>query len=59
MERLAQFGSFDEAVRHVEEYPVKMISPFMELRDGERWLAIRDDAGYPVTAEKLETATRA
>ena len=36
-----------------------MISPFMELRDGERWLAIRDDAGYPVTAEKLETATRA
>ena len=59
LERLAQFGSFDEAVRHVEEHPVKMISPFMETRDGARWLMIRDDAGYPVLGEPLETATRA
>ncbi len=59
LERLAQFGSFDEAVRHVEEHPVKMISPFMEMRNGARWRMIRDDAGYPVLGEPLETATRA
>lgn len=58
LERLAQFGSFDEAVRHVEDYPVTMISPFMELRDGERWLSIPADVGYPVTGERLETAAR-
>lgn len=58
LERLALFGHFDEAVTHIGEYPVTMISPFMEDREGERWLCIPDDAGYPVTGEPLETATR-
>ena len=58
LERLALFGSFDEAVSHVAEYPVRMVTPFMEMRDGERWLAIPADAGYPVTGERLESATR-
>lgn len=58
LERLALFGHFDEAVTHIGEYPVTMISPFMEEREGERWLCIPDDAGYPVTGEPLETATR-
>jgi len=58
LERLAQFGSFDEAVAHVAEYPSRMITPFMETRDGAPWLSIPDDAGYPVTGEVLETAAR-
>lgn len=58
LERLALFGSFDEAVAHVEEYPSRMITPSMEMRDGEPWLVIPADAGYPVDGEKLDTAAR-
>ena len=58
LERLALFGSFDEAVAHVEEYPSRMITPFMEMRDGVPWLLIPDDAGYPVPGEVLESAAR-
>lgn len=58
LERLAQFGSFDEAVAHVSEYPSRMITPFMELRDGVPHLAIPADAGYPVTGEALDSAAR-
>ncbi|WP_374529076.1 NUDIX domain-containing protein [Novosphingobium sp.] len=58
LERLAQFGSFDEAVAHVQEFPSRMITPSMEIRDGEPWLVIPHDAGYPVDGEKLDTAAR-
>lgn len=58
LERLALFSNFDEAISHVAEYPVKMITPFMALEEGERWLKIDADAGYPVTGERLETAAR-
>ena len=58
LERLAQFGSFDEAVAHVEEFPSRMISPFIETREGDSWLCIPADAGYPVTGEKLDSAAR-
>jgi 8-oxo-dGTP pyrophosphatase MutT (NUDIX family) len=58
LERLAQFSSFDDAVAHIERYPSRMITPFMETRDGVPWLAIPDDAGYPVTGEVLESAAR-
>ncbi|MFM5954889.1 MAG: NUDIX hydrolase [Novosphingobium sp.] len=58
LERLAQFSSFDEAVSHAADYPVRMITPFMELRDGVPWLLIPDDAGYPVAGEVLESAAR-
>lgn len=59
LERLAQFGSFDDAASHVGEYPSRMITPFMEDRDGVRWLVIPGDAGYPVDGEPLESADRA
>lgn len=58
LERLALFATFNDALAHVAVFPSQMISPFMEERDGERWLMIPDDAGYPVTGEKLETAAR-
>ncbi|MBS0480786.1 MAG: NUDIX domain-containing protein [Proteobacteria bacterium] len=58
LERLAQFSSFDEALAHVGQFPSRMITPFVQMRGGESWLAIPDDAGYPVTAEKLESAAR-
>ncbi|MXO90959.1 NUDIX hydrolase [Pontixanthobacter aquaemixtae] len=58
LERLAQFSSFDETAEHSANIPVKTITPFLEERDGVRWLCIPDDAGYPVAAERLDQAQR-
>jgi 8-oxo-dGTP pyrophosphatase MutT (NUDIX family) len=58
LERLAQFGSFDDAVAHVREYPSRMITPFVTDEGGAKWLRIPPDAGYPVTGEVLESAAR-
>jgi 8-oxo-dGTP pyrophosphatase MutT (NUDIX family) len=58
LERLALFGSFDDALAHVAEFPSVMITPFMEMRDGVPWLLIPEGAGYPVQGEVLESAAR-
>jgi len=58
LERLARFASLDEARTDAERHPVQKIVPWIEERAGERWLCIPEDAGYPVTAELLETARR-
>ena len=58
LERLAQFGSFADALGHVAQFPSCMITPFMEVRAGQPWLVIPADAGYPVDGEKLESAAR-
>lgn len=58
LERLAQFGSFAEAADHCRQYPVRTITPFPETRDGEHWLCIPDDAGYPVTGQPLDSVER-
>lgn len=58
LERLAQFGSFDDAVAHVQEYPSRMITPFVTDEGGAKWLRIPADAGYPVTGEVLDSAAR-
>lgn len=58
LERLALFGSFADALGHVAQFPSCMITPFMEVRDGQPWLVIPADAGYPVDGEKLESAAR-
>lgn len=58
LERLALFASYADALGHVADYPVRMITPFMELRDGEPWLLIPPDAGYPVDGERLDSASR-
>jgi len=59
LERLAQFASFAEAAAHAERYPVRMITPWIEPRDGADHLCIPDDLGYPVTSEPLGAANRA
>lgn len=58
LERLALFGSFADALTHVNEYPVRMITPSMEMRGEEPWLVIPQDAGYPIDGERLDTAAR-
>lgn len=59
LERLAQFAGFDEAVANALRHGTPMITPWIEPRDGAEHLCIPDDAGYPVTAERLRDAKRA
>ena len=59
LERLALFGSYDEAERHALDLSVTMISPFMEERADGRYLCIPEGTGYPVTAERLDRAVTA
>lgn len=58
LERLALFASFAEAKAQAEAIPVKTITPRVVEEDGKPWLTILADAGYPVTAELLETVAR-
>jgi 8-oxo-dGTP pyrophosphatase MutT (NUDIX family) len=58
LERLALFASFAEARAQAEAIPVKTITPRVVEEDGKPWLTILADAGYPVTAELLETVAR-
>jgi len=58
LERLAQFASFADAAADAVSRPERTVTPWTENRDGEPWLVIRDDAGYPVTGEPMATAMR-
>lgn len=58
LERLAQFTSFAEAKAQAEAIPVRPIVPHFEERDGQQWICIPDDAGYPVTGEPITSAKR-
>ncbi|HEX5182682.1 MAG TPA: NUDIX domain-containing protein [Allosphingosinicella sp.] len=58
LERLARFASFDEARADAARHKVQRITPWVEEREGGRWLCIPEGLGYPVTAEPLETALR-
>lgn len=59
LERLAQFTHFGAARAHALATPIVTVTPRIELRDGERWLVIPADAGYPVDGEPLSQADRA
>jgi 8-oxo-dGTP pyrophosphatase MutT (NUDIX family) len=58
LERLARFDSFAAAADDARRHEVRTITPWIEEREGVKWLCIPEDAGYPVTAELLETARR-
>jgi len=59
LERLAQFPDFGAARAHALATPIVTVTPRIELREGERWLVIPSDAGYPVDGELLSQADRA
>jgi 8-oxo-dGTP pyrophosphatase MutT (NUDIX family) len=58
LERLARFGSIQEARADAARHPVRKITPWVEERDGVRFVCIPEGIGYPVTAEAYETARR-
>ena len=59
LERLACSPDLDAALAEARRHPPRPITPWIEERAGELWACIPDDAGYPVTAERLSTAVRA
>ncbi len=59
LERLALYGSFEEARSHSQSIAVEMITPWVDRSGEEPVLRIRDDQGYPVTFESLESVVRA
>jgi len=58
LERLARFSSLKEARADAALHPVQKITPWVEERQGGKWVCIPEGIGYPVTAERLETARR-
>jgi 8-oxo-dGTP pyrophosphatase MutT (NUDIX family) len=58
LERLALFASLDEARANAARHPVRQITPWVEEREGRRFVCIPEDAGYPVTSEPFDTARR-
>jgi len=58
LERLARFASLEEAREDARRHPVQRITPWVEERNGTRWVCIPEGIGYPVTAERYETARR-
>jgi 8-oxo-dGTP pyrophosphatase MutT (NUDIX family) len=54
LERLAQHSSFEEIRTDALAHPVEAVTPWVEERDGERFITIPDHLGYPVTQERLD-----
>ena len=54
LERLAQHGSFEEIRADAIAHPIEPVTPWVEERDGEKFITIPDHLGYPVTEERLD-----
>jgi 8-oxo-dGTP pyrophosphatase MutT (NUDIX family) len=54
LERLAQHASFDEIQADASAYPVEPVTPWIEEREGEKFITIPSHLGFPVTQEKLD-----
>jgi 8-oxo-dGTP pyrophosphatase MutT (NUDIX family) len=54
LERLAQHSSFDAIRTDALAHPIEPISPWVEDRDGEKFITIPSHLGFPVTQERLD-----
>src|SRR5437763_666232 len=54
LERLAQHSSFDEIRADALAHPIEPVTPWVEEHEGERFITIPDNLGYPVTRERLD-----
>ena len=54
LERLAQHSSFEEIRADAIAHAIEPVTPWVEERDGERFITIPSNLGYPVTEEKLD-----
>jgi 8-oxo-dGTP pyrophosphatase MutT (NUDIX family) len=58
LERLAQHRSFDEIRADALAHQLTPVTPWVEEREGERFITIPDNLGYPVTQERLDSVWR-
>lgn len=58
LERLAQESDFSGFSRHANGFPVDLITPWIEDRDGASHLCIPGHLGYPVTSEPFDRVRR-
>ncbi|MFL6758664.1 NUDIX hydrolase [Sphingomonas sp.] len=58
LERLAQHRSFEAIRADALAHDIVPVTPWVEERDGERFITIPDNLGYPVTQERLESVWR-
>ncbi len=58
LERLARYGSHEDAIADIARHPVERIHPGIEMVDGEAWLMIPDGHGYPVRGQLKALADR-
>ncbi len=54
LERLAQHDSFDAMIQDALAHSLDPVTPWVEERDGQRFITIPEGIGYPITQEKLE-----
>ena len=54
LERLAQHSSFEDIRADALAHPIEAVTPWVEEREGERFITIPDHLGYPVTQERLD-----
>lgn len=54
LERLAQHATFDAILADATSHSVEPVTPWVEEHDGERFITIPDNLGYPVTRERLD-----
>ena len=54
LERLAQHASFDAIRADALAHPIEPVTPWVEERDGEKFITIPSHLGFPVTQEKLD-----
>jgi 8-oxo-dGTP pyrophosphatase MutT (NUDIX family) len=58
LERLAQAADFTDFSAHSRQFPVELVTPWIEDRDGQSHLCIPAHLGYPVTSEVFERLRR-
>ena len=54
LERLAQHSSFEDMRGDALAHPIEPVTPWVEEREGEKYVTIPGHLGYPVTEEKLD-----
>ncbi|WP_428628066.1 NUDIX hydrolase [Sphingopyxis sp.] len=58
LERLAQATDFSGFSDHSVQFPVELITPWIEDREGQSYLCIPGHLGYPVTSESFDHVRR-
>ncbi|HET7708509.1 MAG TPA: NUDIX domain-containing protein [Sphingomicrobium sp.] len=54
LERLARLDSYGAILADARAFPLNPITPWLEERDGTRYVTIPEGIGYPVTRERID-----